>query len=409
MSYYGNDKKTHIIDPIFQSNNRIEYRLPANTVITSQLRVCDLKCSTGKSFNTLLGAKGLIKNIFLYDGATTLDQQRNGKHYNGFINLVNSGGGSAIGFVRDKHNGSRIASRTMYGEGATASKDRVQLGGIQPLVATESSQIWLNIQELLPICNSALGFDTAIMDNLRLVIEVNTDKASVLNDKTGTAIDLSAFNPVLVVDELLADADKQKVRQSLSSLVWNTIEHDAFLLPEKASNSGVQSHSTRVNGFNGKKLNRVLIAKERDPITGVDKGAGGNIDYGYGTGGSCALYQEKLNIAVNGRNIYVDEGVDSVMKRVARTVDTWGNYHLKPTNNQVSAVTNFGDIFNVGKVDYLGVAVMEDRCTDLQFHVERNVITDRDNKTGKQITYHIYGEVTKGLNVSGNNYSVNYL
>jgi len=409
MSYYGNDKKTHIIDPIFQSNSRIEYRLPANTVITSQLRVCDLKCTTGKGFNTLLGAKGLVKNIFLYDGATTLDQQRNGKHYNGFINLVNSGGASAIGFVRDKHNGSRIASRTMYGEGSNSANDSVKVGAIQPLVATENSQIWLNIQELLPICNSALGFDTGIMDNLRLVIEVNTDKASVLTDNTGTAIDLSAFNPVLVVDELLSDADKQKVRDNLSSLVWNTIEHDAFLLPEKASNSGVQTHSTRVNGFNGKKLNRVLIAKERDAIAGVDKGAANQLDNGYGTGGSCALYQEKLNIAVNGRNIYVDEGVDSVMKRVARTVDTWGNYHLRPTGNQVSAVSDLGDTLNVGKVDYLGVGIMEDRCTDLQFHVERNVPTDRDNKVGKQLTYHIYGEVTKGLNVSGNSYSVNYL
>lgn len=409
MSYYGNDKRTHIIDPIFKSNSRIEYRFPASSVVTNFLRVCDLKCTTGKPFNNLLGAKGLVKNIFLYDGGTTLDQQRNGKHYNGFINLVNSAGASAVGFVRDKHNGSRIASRTSYGAGATAGADCVKVATIQPNVNSESTSIWLNVQELLPICNSALGFDTDIMDNLRLVIEINEDKASVLQDSSGTAIDLSAFNPVLVCDELLVDADKQAVRESLKNLVWDTIEHDSFLLEEKASGSGVQTHSTRINGFNGKRLKRILIAKERDSVDGVDKSAGGTVDLGYGTAGSPCNYQEKLNVAVNGRNVFVDEGVDSKMKRVARTVDSWGQYHLRPNGNMVNAHTDLGDNDNVGKVDYLGIGIEEDRVTDLQIQLERNVPTDRDNKTGKQLTYHVYGEVAKGIMMEGSNYSVNYL
>jgi len=409
MAYYGNDKRTHILDPIFKSNNRVEYRFPTEMVVSSMMRLCDLTATTGAKFNALLGAKGLVRNIHLYDGATTLDDQRLGKHYNGFINLKNPLGASAIGCVRDKHNGSQVAKRTAYNSGSDTAHDNVSLQKINvDCPNSDSVPVWLNLQEHLPLLNSSVGLDTSVMKNLRLVVEIESNAEESCADST-KSIDLSAINPVLVVDELLGDSDQNLVRSQLSQgIMWRTIEHDQFILPSATANTR-QTFNTRINGFNGKQVNRMLFAKTRSKIDVVDKTA--NVDNGYGVSGSVALEGEKFNLAVNGRNVFVDDGVDSRAKRVARTKDTWGNYFLYPQGNQ-SKLGN-GLVYDAnkdnGQLDYLGVMVAVDRLNDLQVNMERSPPTDADNKTGKEITYHCYAEVMKSLRVQGENYSVNYL
>jgi hypothetical protein len=61
---------TRILDPIFTSKNRAEFRMDSETLYSTDMRLLNVgivNSVADKKYNFLLGAEGVIESIQLYD------------------------------------------------------------------------------------------------------------------------------------------------------------------------------------------------------------------------------------------------------------------------------------------------------------------------------------------------------
>ncbi len=68
--------KLRIFEPVYDvANSRAEYRLPADVMFFSDLRLINVGAAANNAteYNSLLGAECMIRSIRLMDGATEID------------------------------------------------------------------------------------------------------------------------------------------------------------------------------------------------------------------------------------------------------------------------------------------------------------------------------------------------
>ena len=426
MSFYSDSNvTTHYLDPstyLPQSNTsdgRVSFELDGTKLaFLPNMRLLNVGCHSDslQVYNSLVGAYTVIERIRLLDGDTELSALTNQQLYRGFKNqnAVNSLSESvesrlsknSVGWSVDGFN--RVIGRvTKVGKTGPA-------GGSQILG-------YLDLREVFPILNSVSHLPTSVFKNLNIQI-IMTGKLTdqVLLDITAAIVPV---RPILAVDVLENPKIVQQMRKSLEGARWLEVEHDRFLIPESSNNNGqaadqgiVQSTNVKINGFNNKHLERLVIVKElTDPSVYITN----QEQVGWGRWGSPACFKQTVQFRLNGRNILPRNGIVGNNERLAYMIDTFGDCAVYPGSNlyglgSVAAGSAAGgvlaDVAYIGQSDYIGI-YLGDYINDLQINYSRVGLEDTGafRPTTSPLYAHCYGEVAKVLAIRGDNtYNVVY-
>ena len=415
MSFYsGGEIKTEYVDPVIDvSNNRTEFRLNNYEAVLSNMRLggVGLTGVQGK-YNSILGSYGTIKNIKLMNGQTELSSCRNANLWLGFKNMINPNSVNESVGQRVKTNGLGFyikGDTNTMGEKRLASNDNIDT------TTDTTQQGHLDLRIILPLLNSVQSLNNTLFPQLKIVIEWEQDRRKMTTNDTN---DYTTITPILIVDVIQDEGVKNNSMASFpSSTIWSEIEHDEFIIPSVGVSATAtkleQSSSFKVNGFNNKSLGRLVMMKQdANPANLVDSGTGNVI--GFGNVGSLAQNQEVINWVVNGRNLLSGEGLSSNSQRLAMLCDTWGSVNLIPNGNVNGGRNNAfvsDGVNRCGQLDYSGIYV-DENINDLQLNYKRTGIY---NTAGAQIQnnnslrVHIFGEVSKVLNVKNGEFNIAYV
>tara|TARA_R110001632_G_scaffold29349_5_gene78029 strand:+ start:1094 stop:2323 length:1230 start_codon:yes stop_codon:yes gene_type:complete len=406
--YSGGEVKTIILDPVNHiNNNRTEFRLDTHDVYTNDMRLTNIGVSestAGNKYGLLAGSYGVIKNISLMDGQTLLSQTKSANLWLGWRNLVqsNSVNECISSVVSNNDLGFAITSEGEAGDKRTDRYTKVA-----------DYKGWLNLKTVLPILGAVSSLHTKLMPNLKIVIEYDDTKQHIVRN---TAHNFTTHRPTLCVDVVQNDGVANALMSNMPpSSVWTEIEHDELIVPAIAV-SGTATHITqnsshKVNGFDNKTLNRVLISKSNASST--HNVSGGDV-IGYGGMGSLAQDRMKTNYIVNGSNLLTGKGVEGEAQRLALLCDTWGNVNISP-NSHIFGGQGGDNLYKdganrKGQLSYDGCFVGE-RINDFKVNIERQGVNNGGTQLqqNNQLKVHIWGEVSKSLNVKNGMYNVSYL
>ena len=182
MSSYGNIT-TRIIDSVFdRANLRAEFRLPADSLYLSNMRLTGLgifSSNPATSYNELLGALGGVKNIQVYDGSTLLEQMNQADILNAFkaqqrVNDENLSVNrklkhNALGFTADGEytittgqiNANDIQLKEQNGEGNNIGE-----------------RAWVSLKDHLSFFRNSMVIPTNVFRQFRIVIEYLSNSVS---------------------------------------------------------------------------------------------------------------------------------------------------------------------------------------------------------------------------------------
>jgi len=422
MSFYSdNNVKTRYIDPkIYVEANdaggRCTFELDANeSAYLPNMRLTNVGITIGAitDYNHQLGALSIIRNIRLMDGKVELCSQNEFRFHRGFVNVNKPNSVcesvssqlecSALGFTQ-------LGENFKVGRNAEVLKADVNL----PNAETNSTNVaWLDLREVFPMLNSISHLPTAVFKNLRLEVELDTTRVNQISMATNQA--QKSLRPVLAVDVLENPVIVDKMNAGLNGASWLEVEHDQFLIPQAPNDGGandqgvVQNVNVKLNGFNNKRLERLLIVK----AIGSTKTTNAGAVLGLGMYGSQACFRQKLQYRVNGRNILPALDTSGNNRRLAQIVDNFGDCFSYIGSNQYGA-DNSSELVDarnlLGNLDYMGCYIGE-YINDLQLVYERTGLNDTTAKrpTTDQLTAHVYGETRKILQLQpGGQYRIAY-
>ena len=341
MSIFSSAVKSQIIDPVFTSTTRAEFRLAnrgESYMPTMRLGNLGLQ-KTADNENTYHfgpGAASCIRRIQLLDGTEPLDSLRNVGQWLTFKNTLKSNSQNDNVFT-ELIGGSLGWEAGATGELLSNQNKAVRQGDAETLGT-------LDLREVFPILNSISHLSTTLFKNLRVVIEYATDPKALVSAQlpTGVLAGLAKTVPILIVDEIVDDALAASLDKQLTTASWVAVEHDEAAVPQvpgitaasAVATSAVQSVNLRINGFQNKAVSRVMISKVYQDLDNYvyDAVADGSATAvkALGQFGSKALHKETFNIRVNGANVLAGSGVSSPAAMAMLTADTWGDLNVCP-------------------------------------------------------------------------------
>ena len=424
MSYYSDSNvTTHYLDPstyIPQSasnQGRVSFELDGTKLaFLPNMRLLNVGCdsTTIQIYNPLVGAYVVIDRIRLLDGDTELSALTNHQLYRGFLNQNTTNAQSES--VNSKLSMNTVGW-TVNGEDRQLNRvERVR--GVGPTVQTLG---YLDLREVFPILSSLNHLPTSVFKNLNIQITLTGLLADQILEDISAVV--NGVRPILAVDVLENPKIVAQMRKSLDTARWLEIEHDRFLIPQStldgaAGDQGiVQAVNVKINGFNNKHVERLLIIKELvDPAPTLN----GTVVRGFGRWASPSCFRQQLQYRLNGRNILPRNGIVGNNERLAYLVDTYGDCANYPGSNVYglgpvgggSAAHGIMLAANdyIGQLDYMGI-YLGDYINDLQINYSREGLNDTDplRPTTAAIHAHCYGEVAKILVIrSDNTYMVSY-
>lgn len=381
MSLYTNQIKTHILDPVYFSQQRAKFSIPKNKVFMTNMRLINVGY-VAPNANTKIGYPaglwGQIRNIYLLDGGTDIDKlydvgpimsfkvSNNPNDVN--VSKNNTLNKAPVGYISEKDKPQNQDHGTVIVNGKVLS----------------DSKGWLSLLDVFDYLKKTGFISTTMYQDLQLVIEF----ANPLPEANATGV----IKPALVVDEIVNESQVVKINKELmgTDVVFKAIERDSVGLP-LATKDVKQRKTYNLKGFDGKTLNRVLICKS-------------SLD-----GKQVAMKNEgeKVNFIVNGRQILPYDGIDAPAKKVALLTGSWGGVNLLPGFNIPLFADTNAVRYTATPLDFIGLNI-KDKIDDLQFNYERTpsasnvAIVDAMNLL-------VYGEVDKVIQPNGGNYVVSYL
>jgi hypothetical protein len=405
MSIYNANIKSWVISPVFhRSNLRTEFRLPENATFTSNLRLINVGVlttagNTTVRYNYLAGSAGCIRNIYLMDGKTVLDQVLNFQSLEGFkrynkTNEVNCD----MAKVLKNHGMGFCYDRGAVSGGVVPNALIKEFNPVSPNIpnAVESTtpSAFINLQEVFPLLNAMLFLDTTLFSRLSVIVEYTLLNAIVYDQNIKAT---ATLQPLLVADEILETSKVPK----FTGVSWNTMELESVQVPQGQDDS-TQVINRKLMGFNEKTLNRVLVQKAL-----LDNGSPF-----YGTLGSEAMVEEVFQVVVNGSNLLADQGINSSAMAMSMLSDVFGNCNSIPCCGDVG-VYNFANFFEdatkrIGHLSYYGVQVAE-KIKNLQITYSRKCRKNGSATYKAQMILNIFGEVTKSIVLTKDGYKVMYL
>jgi len=423
MSFYSDSNvKTRYLDPkiyvpAVNGGGRATFELDASeAAYLPNMRLTNLGVTVAAKtdYNKQLGALSLIRNIRLLDGKVVLSQVNDFRFHRGFVNVnkpnsvceavSSSLECSALGFS---------TRGTDFKVGRIAEVLAADVNGVDN-TTTPTNCAWLDLREVFPMLNSVSHLPTAVFKNLRLEIELDSTKTNQI--LTSQIQDMTSVRPILAVDVLENPVIVDKLNSNLNGSSWLEVEHDQFLIPTAPLGNGtpesqlaIQNVNVKLNGFNNKYLERLLLVKAISP--GLESNAGAVT--GLGMYSSQACFRQSLQYRVNGRNILPSLDTKGNNRRLAMIVDNFGDCFSYIGSNQYGS-DNSLELNDaralLGQLDYMGAYVGE-YINDLQLVYQRTGLEDTTAKraTTEQLTVHCYGETRKVLQMQpGNTYRIAY-
>ena len=252
----------------------------------------------------------------------------------------------------------------------------------------------ISLKDCLPLLERTPALSTDMFKNLRIRIEFETSPYKVIS----TADAITTTEPSLCVDIV-----RGKMAMP-SQVAWLEIEHDEYILqgsnPSEANQPEKIETSVRLNGFNNKYVERMLLVKQFDDLTKY--GATHIVKNGL------ALFREELQVRANGVNIF-PKIIDKDCVRSNIMEDAWGVLNVVQHFNKCYTTDAILDDGQVGLTDYTGL-VLADAVKDLQIQHNRSCINDNeaDSQPNSVMKVHCYAECRKVLNMKGGDYQVLY-
>ena len=341
MSVFSNSIKSAIIDPVFTSTTRCEFRLAnRGEAYMPTMRIGNLgllkTALNDNEYHFGPGAASVINRIQLLDGNEELDSLRNVGNWLTFKNSLHTNSQNDNVFT------DMVGGSLGWGTGATGellSNDNkvVRQGGASTLGT-------LDLREVFPILNAVSHLSTSLFPNLRVVVEYHTDVRALVNTQTTAGVaGVAKSVPILIVDEIVDEALIQSLDSQFTQAAWVGIEHDQVQVPQVANitNAGtageqsVQVSNLRVNGFQDKAVSRIMISKVyQDLGQYLDTPDGGVLQMrAVAQYGSRALHKEEFNMRLNGRNVLAGRGVTDPASATMLCADTWGELNICPGMN----------------------------------------------------------------------------
>ena len=468
MSFYTSGIQTQLIDSVFHRDSfRTEFRFDADKTYLTNMRLCGVGATVStaglvSNYNALTGAWGVIRQISLLDGNETLCNVQNFNLYTGFKNFKRTNENSA--------NMNTFLSENLMGyvwKGLDLEGELSQIVPVRnPLVNAEEAQVniagngelgWLSLKDCLPFLGASDIMPTSLFRHLRLVVEYSQDPADYARRVyTGAAGTPVVIEPFLVADVMMNSDTANKLMMNYKGVVWNELEVDRVNVPSiegvtEANTSPVQETQLLVNGFDNKRVSRMVMITEptsplsyrvdsyRDPVLGVVA-----VNAAFGKMGSMYQKDMELQVRVNGGNLFPTP-LKGGNRRLGLLVDTWGEC-LAPLGNMDSPAS-INDIGNggtempealqrLGSTDYTGWNLGGTRVQELILQYKRNglyvtggyvstpanpdaeppveqVITpipQNLNRFNQRVNLVLYGEVQKSLVPTGNGrYVISYV
>ena len=419
MSYYSdNNVKTKYLDPrVFVAGKRAVFDLDlteAGYMPNIKLGLLGVTSSIAYTYNQLCGVAAMVRSARLLDGKTVLSQLNAAQFYKGFLNQNKP---NAHAEVRTSNVELSSNGRTVFGLKDEVSRVAVEgLANINDITnqATPTNLGTLDMRDFFPILNALPMLPTSVFKNLRIELEfVATPNSQIINGNDSVLVQP---RPILMVDCLINEDTLNKMMASMpSQIVWKEIEHDQFIIPQAVAGVGggdgtVQRVDIKLNGFNNKIVDELLIVKEIGDAALEISGSG---VLGLGKYSSQACYNQTCQFRVNGRNILPREGITGDNERLGFVVDTYGECCGYPGSNAYQAATDNltqDGVNGSGQLDYIGVYLGK-QINDLQVNYSRTNVTQTAGKraTNALLIGHVYGSVRKQMNmVGGGEYIVDY-
>ena len=400
-----------LIDPIFiQAKLRAEFRLPANSVFQSNLRVLGtgITSNVADSYSPTLGANGAISAIHLYDGAELLDSITDFNTYQSWKNLNKTNDSNisqnrrldyvGIGFCQD---GVQSATADVLDD------DDYTIKAQNPVADNIGKGSWLNLRSCLSFLRNSMVVPTNVYRQLRVVLTFKSAEAlkeAVRDRRDGTLSTNTGL--VLACDEVAEGDVKEAMKRNYNGVVYQPYEFDAVNVPSITTantNDSTKVVATNndflIHGFNNKKLKRLLLVHQpTDSTTYVN----GNVNKGYGKNASQAQFREALNVRINGVNKLAGDGVTGKNRRLAMLTDTFGDVNIIQ-GQQYCATQDFNKYVagantlqaTQGAVDYGGL-IVEEYINTLQIFFNRSGCFD-NGALNQQLRLICMGEVEKAV------------
>ena len=416
MSYYSDSTiKTQYLDPrIYVENSRATFELDSNEAAylpDMRLTFLGVKGTNLTNYNNLVGAMACVRSFTLYDGKQILSALNRQQFYRGFLNQnkVNSVNEKVASYLDCNQLGFSI-------NGTDRKVTKVSASHVVNTTNLTTDTAWLDMREIFPILGQMTHLPTAVFKNLRVVIEYElSSQVSNVNNNT-----LTTLRPILAVNILTNPNVVDALNKKMLAVSWLEVEHDQFNIPQSAANGGAaddnieQNLSIKLNGYNAKRIERMLIVKE---IANAAFEENANATLGFGKFSSQAVFKQKFQLRVNGRNMFPRaNGIQGENEMLAHVAESYGDCNAYPGSNQygmdISTIVAGGrDV--LGQLSYIGVYVGE-MISDLQIDFSRTGLQATAPAGGKRATTdelraHVYCESRKQLTMGPNNtYVISY-
>ncbi len=338
----SNAVRTHLIDPTVDNADRTRFRLP-DAFISSSMKLIDVgvydaqqTAETGLYYPSINGVLGAIRRITLYSGNKKLDTIEELRAFGSIQSLRTSNQGSEdlnrfeqlngmglyISSGEYESAGALAGAWTMnpvhkdyhnaYNSGRTHLHNQVKIASGAGHQESGSLMLanYLEFLRSVPVL--------PMIPDLQLEIEWDTGAANFTQDQdAGAAVGAPSYThqrPTLVLDEVLGmnPAEAQNVKLPY---FCNIVER--FVVPA-TTNGTRQSVSFRSSAFTNRFVKDFTFYNK---VTTSDGWMNKNER-------SPSMYQESLQLVVNGRKYLPDQGINQEAMKLQYFNDTMGSLNL---------------------------------------------------------------------------------
>tara|TARA_R100000734_G_scaffold18264_1_gene15022 strand:+ start:1943 stop:3235 length:1293 start_codon:yes stop_codon:yes gene_type:complete len=327
--FYSTDLKSQTLDPASDiTNQKCTFRFADDTAYYPNLRLANLGSFGGvdHEYNAIAGCYGAIRHIRLVSNGVELDAMRFANRYLAWRNLLNTN--------RDNSSVNRKLTKNQLGFQIQPTGHEVSAGrsGAENSTGTtrdESKLGHLDLRLCLPLLENMPVIDTAVFKNLILEIEWERDtKRLITRDNVAQTIQ----TPLLIAEEITSPTLRQSLTKGFTGSIWNKVEHDVINIAEintgiaAAGDTNEVNSVQQLNAFDDKFVSRLVLMKT---YSDKSKYVNANIIDGFGDFGSLAPHKEKIQLKVNGANVF-PQPLEHPSTKAMITFDAWGKVNLPP-------------------------------------------------------------------------------
>jgi len=454
---YSSDLHTQYLDPAQHITNlRSVFRFDADKVYLPNMKLANLGL-TGTAGNEVYahvaGCYSVIQSIELRDGGIVIDRLDKANRYLAFMNRNNSNQYNySIGSPMAKSDvGYRLNKKVQTQPNPLVNRTVCGANGVGFLARNEDGLGMLDLRLCFPYLANASCLDTNVFKNLSVNIEYENDIRNLLSSSTNGKT-VETVRPIMIIDEVVDEDFKRQLKAENKGVLWSSVESDLVQVPAAAAfanapnngnppegrNVGIdertQKVTNRLNAFDNKYVSKMLILKNfSNPDS--ENAAATHVPIGNGFYGSKGMFRERLNISLDGANLFSD-GINSLGFQRKLLEDTFGTVNVMPFesgrgavgnqgNQAVAFTNNYGSeqtpttalaSFKFGQANYFGFRV-ENRSSQMVLSYERMNVNTRGagatdgqgNINNEALDLVVFGMVSKSLVINGDgSYVVSY-